>query len=66
MKPEVYKILKQLSKDIRETATIQGNIEENVFLQYCEKLWKTTNTNDPDLVRNSMLVVCYCSINFIV
>jgi hypothetical protein len=65
MKPEVYKILKQLSKDIRETATIQGNIEENVFLQYCEKLWKT-NINDPDLVWNSMLVVCYFSINFIV
>jgi hypothetical protein len=27
-----YKILKQRSKDIKETATIQGNLDENIFL----------------------------------
>ena len=31
--PKVYKILKQISKDVKETARIQGNVEENVFLQ---------------------------------
>ena len=36
--PKVYKILKQISKDVKETARIQGNIDENVFLQYYEKL----------------------------
>ena len=41
--PKVYKILKQISKDVKETARIQGNIEENVFLRYYEKLWNTTN-----------------------
>ena len=30
--PKVYKILKQISKDIKETAHIQGNIDEYVFL----------------------------------
>jgi hypothetical protein len=35
---KVYKILKQISKDVKETARIQGNTEENVFLQYYEKL----------------------------
>ena len=34
--PKVYKILKQVSKDVKETARIQGNIEENVFLKYYE------------------------------
>jgi hypothetical protein len=28
----VYKILKQISKDVKETACIQGKIDENVFL----------------------------------
>jgi hypothetical protein len=32
--PKVYKILKQTGKDVKETACIQGNTEENVFLQY--------------------------------
>jgi hypothetical protein len=31
--PKVQKILIQISKDIKETARIQGNINENVFLQ---------------------------------
>ena len=41
--PKVYKILKQISKDVKETARIQGNIDENTFLQYYGKLWNTTN-----------------------
>jgi len=32
----VYKILKQISNDVKRTARIQGNIEENVFLKYYE------------------------------
>jgi hypothetical protein len=51
--PTVYKILKQISKDGKETARIQGNIDENVFLQYYEKLWNTTNTNELQLECNS-------------
>ena len=44
--PRVYKILKQISKDVKETARIgQGNVDENVFLRYYEKLWNTTNIN---------------------
>jgi len=49
----VCKILKQISKDVKETARIQGNIDENVFLQYHEKLWNTTNINDLQLEHNS-------------
>ena len=47
--PEVYKILKQISKDIKETVKIQENIVEMVFLQYYEKLWNTTHINEPIL-----------------
>jgi len=42
----VYKILNQITKDVKETERIQGNIEENVFLKYYEKLWNTTNINE--------------------
>jgi hypothetical protein len=49
----VYKILEQISKDIKETAKVQVNIDENVFLQDYEKLWATTNINGPELVWNS-------------
>jgi hypothetical protein len=42
----VYKILKHISKDIMETAKIQENIDENIFLQPHEKLWNTTNINE--------------------
>jgi len=49
----VYKILKQISKDIKETARIQGNIDENVFLQYSEKLRNATNINELQLEYNS-------------
>jgi hypothetical protein len=31
--PKEYTILKQISKDINETAKIQGNAVKNVFLQ---------------------------------
>jgi len=51
--PKVYKILKQISKDVKETARIQGNTDENVFLQYYEKLWNTTNINELQLEYNS-------------
>src|SRR5215469_7400621 len=51
--PKVYKILKHISKDIKETAHIQGGIDENVFLQYYENLWNTTNTNELQLEHNS-------------
>jgi len=44
--PKVYKILKQISKDVKERARIQGSIDEKIFLQYYEKLWNTTNIND--------------------
>jgi len=49
----VYKILKQISKDVKETTRIQGNIDENVFLKYYEKLWNTTNINELQLEHNS-------------
>jgi len=49
---KVYKILKQISKDVKETAHIQGNIDKNVFLQYYEKLWNTTNINELQLEYN--------------
>ena len=42
----MYKILKHINKDVKETAHIQGNIDENVFFQYYEKLWNTTNINE--------------------
>ena len=48
----MYKILKQISKDVKETARIQGNIHENVFLRYYEKLWNTTNINELQLEYN--------------
>jgi len=35
---KVYKILKQISNDVKERARIQGNIDENVFLKYYVKL----------------------------
>ena len=43
------KILKQISKDVKETARIQGNINENVFLKYHVKLWNRTNINELQL-----------------
>jgi hypothetical protein len=49
----VYKILKQISKDLEERARIQGNIDENVFLKYYEKLCNTTSTNELQLEHNS-------------
>ena len=50
--PKVYKILKQISKDVKETARIQGSIDEKIFLQYYEKLWNTTNINELPLEYN--------------
>ena len=47
--PKVHKTLKQISKDVKETARIQGNIDKNVFLQYYEKLRNTTNINELQL-----------------
>ena len=51
--PKVYKILKRISKDVKETARIQGNMDENVFLQCYEKLWNITNINELQLEHNS-------------
>ena len=49
----MHKILKEISKGVQETEHIQGNIDENVFLKYYEKLWNTTNINEPQLDYNS-------------
>jgi hypothetical protein len=49
---KVYKILKQISTDIKKTAKIHGNVDENVFLQYHEKLWNTTSINETKLEWN--------------
>lgn len=48
----MYKILKQGSKDIKDSAKIHRNIGDSVFLQYCEKLRKTTNVNELELKWN--------------
>jgi negative regulator of genetic competence, sporulation and motility len=45
-------ILKQMSKDIKETSRFQGNIDENVFFQY-EKLRKALKLNELQLEYNS-------------
>jgi hypothetical protein len=37
---------------MKETAKIQGNIDENVCFQFCEKLLNTTNINELDLEWN--------------
>ena len=50
--PKVYKVLKQISKDVKETARIQGSINEKIFLQYYEKLWNTTDINELPLEYN--------------
>jgi hypothetical protein len=47
------KILKQIIKDVKETARIQGNTDKNVFLRYYERLWNTTNINELQLEYNS-------------
>jgi len=48
----VYKILKQISKDVKKTARIQRSIDEKIFLQYYEKLWNTTNITELTLEYN--------------
>jgi hypothetical protein len=48
----VYKILKQITKDVKVTTHIQGNIHENVFLWYYKNLWNTTNINELQLEFN--------------
>jgi len=50
---KLYKILKQISKDIKWTALDQGNIDRNVFLQYYEKLWNTPYINELQLEYDS-------------
>jgi len=46
-------MLKQISNDVKETARIQENADENTFLQYYGKLWNTTNINELQLEYNS-------------
>jgi hypothetical protein len=38
--------------DIKETAKIHGNIDENIFFHYGAKLWKTTNVRELELEWN--------------
>ena len=45
----MYKVLKQISNDVKEIARIQGNIDEKVFLQYYVKLWNATHINELQL-----------------
>ena len=45
----MYKILKQIVKDIKETAKIYEDINANVCLQHHEKLWNTANIKEPKL-----------------
>ena len=45
--------MKQISKNVKETARIQGNIDENTFLQYYGKLQNTKNINELRLDDNS-------------
>jgi len=40
---------------------IQGNVDENVFLQYYEKLWNTTNTNELQLEHSLACARCVVS-----
>ena len=61
--PKVYKVLKQISADVNETAHIQENIDKNVFLQYYEKLRNTTDINELQLEYNSA-DYSHASINF--
>ena len=61
----MYKILKQITNDVKETARIQGNIDENVFLEYYENLWNTTNINELQLEYNSADYL-HASVNFVV
>jgi hypothetical protein len=49
----VLVILKQISKGIKETVKIRGNVEENAFIQYYEELWNTTYRNELKLEWNS-------------
>jgi len=35
--------------DIKQTAKIHGHIDENMFLCYGAKLWKTTNVHELEL-----------------
>ena len=49
----MYKILKQICKEVKETMHIQGNTDKRVFFHYHEKLWNTTNTNEVQLEYNS-------------
>jgi hypothetical protein len=39
----------------KRNSKIQGNVDENVFLQCYETLGTTTNTNDPEIVWNSII-----------
>jgi hypothetical protein len=41
----VHKLKKK--DDIKETAKIQKNVYENIFIQSYEKLWNSANTNEP-------------------
>jgi hypothetical protein len=46
--PKVCKISNQICKDIKKQETFKET-DENVSVQYYEKLWNTRNINDPEL-----------------
>jgi hypothetical protein len=47
LKPEMYKILKQIRKDIKQRGKIQGNVHENIFWivynEHCDKKYYNKN-----------------------
>jgi hypothetical protein len=45
-KPNTYKILKHINKDVKETANIKEGINENTFLHYYKQLWNIQNFNE--------------------
>ena len=49
-KPKIYKILKSISNDIKETVNIQGTTDENIFVDYFKKLWnEKTSDNQAEI-----------------
>jgi hypothetical protein len=42
-KPSTYKIVKHISKEVKETANIKRGIKENTFLHYYKQLWIIQN-----------------------
>jgi hypothetical protein len=60
-RPKVYKILKQISKDVKDTARIQGNRSKCIP----SILWKVMENNKHEWitirVQFSRLLTCFCN-----